>query len=151
METPRARPLHPINLAALEYWEAKRGARSMPARRDIAPDEIVRLLPHIVLLDVAYDPLDFRHRLIGTHVDYHLSEPRTGQWMSNNAHQARGSLIWAVLETVVTEHRAVSSSVPYVGPHKEFKQVQDVVMPLSDDDRRVNMVLVSVAFIRKES
>lgn len=48
------------------YWTDKRGARSYPSRGDIAPGEIKRLLPFVLLLDVLDGGRHFRFRLVGT-------------------------------------------------------------------------------------
>ncbi|MEZ5667468.1 MAG: PAS domain-containing protein [Alphaproteobacteria bacterium] len=132
------------------YWQGKRAGRAMPSRCDLDPCEIPKLLPNLILFDVRWNPLDFRYRLVGTHLDYHMSEPRTGQWVSAIAHQSRGSVFWNALETVALSREPMSSSIPYVGPHRDYKRAEDIIMPLSDDDATVNMLFVAVAFLKKE-
>lgn len=52
-----------------EYWRTKADAAgSVPRRRDIDPTELPDLLPNLMLLDVEYNPLRFRYRLVGTRV-----------------------------------------------------------------------------------
>ncbi len=48
------------------YWDGKRRGRSMPARCDIDPAEIVPFLPGIMLVDVVADERRFVYRLVGT-------------------------------------------------------------------------------------
>src|SRR3546814_340977 len=48
------------------YWSDKRGPRNYPARSEIAPEEIKRLLPFVLLHDVLDDGSHFRFRLVGT-------------------------------------------------------------------------------------
>ena len=143
-------PRHPVVKAVANYWDAKRGPRPMPARADLDPCDIPELLPNLLLIDVAHDPLDFRYRLVGTIVDYHLREPRSGQWMSAIPHQRKGSVIWATLESVVTRKVPVVSTIPYVGPHADYKLSEDIILPLSDDGDTVNMLLVAVAYVAKD-
>jgi hypothetical protein len=50
------------------YWEGKRGARLAPTREELDPAEIVRLLPHLFLIDAVGSKPRFRYRLIGTAV-----------------------------------------------------------------------------------
>src|SRR3546814_12832558 len=46
-------PLSPLGRAFLAYWHAKcPPGGGFPARADIAPDEMVRLLPSLFLVDV---------------------------------------------------------------------------------------------------
>src|SRR5277367_3870617 len=59
----------PILGPALAYWVRKRGARSMPCKRDIDPTEIPpKILPNLQIIDVIEDGARFRYRLIGTRV-----------------------------------------------------------------------------------
>lgn len=51
---------------AFAYWEGKRAGRRLPARADIEPMEIPRLLPNIFLVDVLDGPPRFHLRLMGT-------------------------------------------------------------------------------------
>ncbi|NIA71203.1 PAS domain-containing protein [Pelagibius litoralis] len=137
----------PINQQGLEYWNRKRGNRRMPARADIEPAEFLKILPHIFLLDVQAKPLDFRYRLIGTKMDEHMMGSYTGLWMSQIAHQKAPSRIWSSCRRVTEERVPLSSDTPYVGKNKEFLTTEDLILPLSDDDDQVNMLLVTVGFV----
>ncbi|WP_420345280.1 PAS domain-containing protein [Pelagibius sp.] len=137
----------PINQQGFDYWNAKRGARLMPARGDIDPSEILKILPHIFLLDVRAEPLDFRYRLIGTKMDEHMMGSYTGLWMSSIPHQKAPSRIWSSCRQVFESRAPLSSDVPYVGKNKEFLTTEDLIMPLSDDDDQVNMLFVTVGFV----
>ncbi len=137
------------NRSGLEYWMSKRAGRRMPSRGDIDPAEIIELLPNILLIDVARDPLDFRYRLTGTVVDAHMNEPMTGRWMSSIPHQQAPSRIWSACARVVEERTAQSSDAPYVGPMKDFVIVEDILMPLSDDGETVDMIFVVVDYLRQ--
>lgn len=143
----------PLLRQAYDYWDARRGSRPMPARADLDPAEIIRLLPNIILMDVLHDtkpgwPLDFRYRLIGTRADAMMNGRYTGKCMSDLAHQQPGSRIWNSLERVATSRQPQVNRVPYVGQHKEFVSVVDMVMPLSDDGGiTVNMLFCILDFI----
>jgi len=139
----------PINQQSLRYWQMLRGARRMPSWRDIDPVAIPDCLPHVIVLDVAHNPRDFRYRMIGTTVEYHMRGNQTGQWFRNNADKAPGSTIWSTVNTVVDTGLPVTSEIPYVGPHKDFTITEDVIMPLSDDDDLVNKLLVTVVYSPK--
>src|SRR5262245_59672007 len=47
-------------------WLATRGDRLAPARTAFDPTELRAILPRLLMIDVARDPLDFRYRLAGT-------------------------------------------------------------------------------------
>src|SRR3546814_20855650 len=76
-----------------EYWKQKRGDRPMPAESDLDPAEIRKILPHVILLAVRQEPLDFHYRLIGTKMDEHMIGRYTGLWMSQIHHQRSPSRV----------------------------------------------------------
>ncbi len=137
----------PINQRGFDYWNQKRGSKALPARDDIDPSEILKILPHVFLLDVRPEPLDFRYRLIGTKMDEHMTGSYSGLWMSEIPHQKAPSRIWASCRQVVEQKQPLSSDTPYVGKHKEFLTTEDLIMPLSDDGEQVNMLFVTVGFV----
>lgn len=136
----------PINQAGYDYWKRKRGSRGMPGRNDIDPAEITKILPHIFLLDVRHNPLDFRYRLIGTKMDEHMTDRYTGLWMSEIPHQAPPSRIWANCRQVAITGEPLCGDTPYVGRNKEFLSTEDLIMPLGDDET-VGMLFVTVGFV----
>jgi len=145
MATPLLRQAH-------DYWLAKRGNRPMPGRADLDPAEIKPLLPNLVLMDVLRDakpgwPLDFRYRVIGTAIDAMMNGRYTGLCMSTLAHQQPGSRLWSSLEHVTVTRRPQINRVPYVGPHKDFLSVIDMVMPLSADGETIDMLFCIIEFI----
>jgi hypothetical protein len=144
-----------VLLQGYDYWETKRGARAMPARADLDPIEMKSILPNVVLMDVLRDhkpgwPLDFRYRLMGSTVDAHMSRRFTGLCMSELPQQQPGSEMWQNFSAVTTEAQPRFNRVPYVGPHRDFLSVIDLVMPLSNDGRTVNMLISIVDFIPRE-
>lgn len=142
-----ARLRHPTNVASYAYWDRLRGARTMPARADIDPMDIPKLLPSVLLYDVQAEPLDFRYRLIGTKIAGYLLADYTGKWMSELAHQRAPGRLWTAYTHVVTHLEPITSDAPYVGKYADFKTVEDLIMPLSADGETVNMLFVTVDFL----
>lgn len=145
----------PVLLQGYDYWDSKRGGRAMPARADLDPIEMKAFLPHIVLTDVLHNsapdlPLDFRYRLMGTAVDGHMSRRFTGLRLSELPAQRQGSQMWLNFSEVVAERRPRFHRVPYVGPHKDFLSLIDLVLPLADDGNNVTMLISLVDFIPRE-
>lgn len=145
----------PVLLQGYDYWDSKRCGRAMPARADLDPIEMKAFLPHIVLTDVLHNaapdlPLDFRYRLMGTAVDGHMSRRFTGLRLSELPAQRTGSQMWLNFSEVVEQRQPCFHRVPYVGPHKDFLSLIDLVLPLSDDDCNVTMLLSLVDFIPRE-
>lgn len=148
----------PLLQLAQDYWDRIRGNRPMPARRDLDPAAIVPLLPHVVLMDVLRDgspgaawPIDFRYRLLGTLADANMSARYTGRRMSELPHQRPPGELWTGLQWVA-EHRVPRvNSVPYVGPHKDFMKVVDIMLPLSEDGETVNMLFCVIDFVPRDT
>ncbi|HZB90275.1 MAG TPA: PAS domain-containing protein [Stellaceae bacterium] len=72
IETPCLRQLY-------LYWEARRGNREFPARRDLDPLDFRFALGHIVLIDVLYTPLRFRFRVHGSELSLRAGYDMTGK------------------------------------------------------------------------
>lgn len=126
------------------YWKSKLHDGRLPARRDIDPLDVPLLLPQIILLDVSREPWDFRFRLIGTNVVYHLSEDWTGKWFSEIAHMSAPSRIFNNCVDVAANGHALRSQTPYVGPHANYISAEDIILPLADDGVNVDKLLVFV-------
>ena len=118
----------------------------MPARRDIRPEEIKDLLPHVVLMDVFRDPLDFRYRVIGTAVVAISRSDLTGRKFSEIPGKGPGSVLWSGCEDVVAARSPLSRVPPYVGPETRLRKCANILLPLSDDDESVNMILKVIDF-----
>lgn len=135
---------------AEEYWNSIRGARLMPARSDIVPEAIVRLLPNVILMDVAHNPLNFRYRLIGTEIDRHSAGNQTGKWITDIPGRAPPSKVWENLEAVIKERRPSTRSIPYVGRHRDFITSRQITMPLSSNGTDIDMLFLVIDYIKKQ-
>ena len=130
------------------YWVSKCIEERIPARQDINPVDIPRLMPHVVILDVRREPdFDFRYRLLGTYVTEHLYSDHSGKWFSEITHQQPPSQIWQNCCEVATSGTPLMSNTPYVGPHKSFRDVEDIILPLSSDGEHIDSLLVFVCYI----
>jgi hypothetical protein len=134
---------HPTLVALYRYWDGKRGGRMMPARRDLDPSEIVKLLPHIYMVDVERDPLRFRYRLIGTAICAFLGRDYTGRAV-DAATYGEGEILSRLLQlfTAVVETRgpvAYKGNIWYVSG-REWRQVEALLMPLSHDGATVDII-----------
>lgn len=132
--------------AAYGYWDAKRAGRSMPSRSDIDPQEIPRLLPSIILIDVLPPDDRLRVRLAGTMVVETYGEDYTGRYLDQ-------IYFGEQRDNVLRDYRAaVASRLPHYGQHR-FHNVNDItyeieriILPLSNDDSSVNMLMAVLSF-----
>ncbi|HEX3501046.1 MAG TPA: PAS domain-containing protein [Stellaceae bacterium] len=126
------------------YWQAKRGTRSMPRRRDIDPAEIVAILPYLQLVE----RMDgrFRYRLCGTAIVEAYGHELTSRFVDE---------IIPAHRRVVAEHHYTLS---YEGRRPIFFQnkytttrslniiASRLILPLSEDDSTVAMLLMAQTF-----
>jgi hypothetical protein len=68
----------------VECWYQRRGEAEFPARSDFDPLDLLFALGNIVLIQVMYDPLRFRFRLVGSNITRHLGHDSTGLYIDNH-------------------------------------------------------------------
>src|SRR5580765_1910634 len=67
--------LHPSSRALFRFWEATRGSRAAPSRRDIDLRKIREFIPNLAIIEMDSRGSQFRWRLAGTMVcDLHRRE-----------------------------------------------------------------------------
>lgn len=138
----------PILDAAFEYWLSKKCGPEIPLRSAIDPVEIPRLLPHLMLLDVLREPLDFRYRLIGEGIQANITPGFRGKTHRQLDGKGPGSLVWEGLRKVVETGIPRYGRAPYVGPESAVKQFLDLLLPLSEDGAGVSQILIVTEFRR---
>lgn len=132
--TPRIR-------RAYEYWDSKRHGRRMPARADIDPSEIRDLLPGIILIDVAYDPLRLTYRLVGTdEVEARGYDP-TGKDVREHVFAVTPDFGFETYSISIRERTVAFDQEPWSAPNPRLCEVGSLVMPLSNDDETVHMLM----------
>ena len=129
------------------YWLAKRGQRRMPARQDIEPTEIPRLLRNVMLIDVFHDPPRFRYRLIGTNVVDATGENRTGECFDSVDFFAANPIVREQYAAAVATGEPVHSLEPFyrLDTGRAYA-VERLLLPLSSDGATVDMLLVYFHF-----
>jgi len=141
----------PLIVEGFRYWNERRRGRPMPERGDLDPlIDIPRLAPSLMLFDVRRDPLDFRWRLVGSRIRQYMWKEYTGEWFSEDPrYNDRESAVWLALARVEAERRPVLLRPDYVGPHKDFLHVENVLMPLGVDQAGWGMQIVFMDFVSK--
>ncbi len=150
--SPLRPPLTDSRLGALfAYWDSKRGGRPMPRRGDIDPVEMRQWLGNLLLIDVTAEGR-FIYRLYGTRFVDNFGRDMTGRSVDDlpveQQERVRGDY-QAVCASRLPKARLYTASfeVPQRGPMQRSEpQVvtwERLVMPLSDDCERVEMLLVA--------
>ena len=144
-----------FELAAIyNYWVSKLRGRRMPSRADIIPAELTPQLPQILLADVLEAGNDFRYRLVGTRLTRYFPMGATGKTFAEalapfGAATVEGTI--AVYRSVVTQRQAALIKGPGQYYHQDAKTFEAVLMPLSEDDSHVTMILGAFEFELKRN
>lgn len=140
-------PLHPKLEALLDYWQKIRGGRKMPRRADVDPIDIPALLPHVVLVQVGEKPCRFFIRLAGSALrDVYgfeitgrcLNDIDIGTWRNYWARQG---------ERVVSNRAPLHGRKRLYDGHGRPVLGEWLLLPLSEDDADVNMILAALVLI----
>lgn len=130
-------------LFVLDYWKGKRRDRFAPARADIDPAEIVKILPRVMLADVERDAdgkIDFRYRLSGTGIcNVHQSD-LTGQRPLSLDPPPYGELVDRHYRTAV-ERRSPLAHVIALRTSGKSASYARIILPLSADGETVDMLM----------
>jgi hypothetical protein len=137
--------------ALYAYWDRKRAGRSMPARADFDPIDIPTLMPQIFIVDVRNDGRDLTYRLFGTGLVMLFGRELTGQRVGegqsvNAANESRARYCAIVRDRLPYFHQARLRE-----PHNDFTDIERLILPLSPNDVRVDMLIGMVIPIRWSS
>jgi hypothetical protein len=139
-----ARFTHPTCVFLRDYWETKRGDRSMPSRADISPAQFKDHLGWVMIVEVLPGARDFRYRLIGTLVTQYFSSDGTGRTVME-AFAPNGE---AVAKSVNSVFRKVARDKVVLRTAGEanwlsegLEEFEAIYLPLSDDGETVTHIL----------
>lgn len=137
--------------AAHAHWQSLCGpGRSYPQRAELDPLNIPRrVLPHSELIEVQAEPLDFRYRLIGTEIDRISRSSYTGRSVREIPSQAPPSRMFDMFALAYQRKAPLCARLPYEGPDPYVESVQNLLLPLGDDDDSVSMFWSVVEIVRR--
>ena len=124
------------------YWDGCRRGRGMPARPDLDPVDIPRLLSILILVDVKGDG-DYRFRLIGTELVTVARRDITGLRFEEAFPPGPYlNYLFALYAELIRERRPIYTEGIYViGSPGRRRYTRRLILPLSADGRRIDMVL----------
>jgi hypothetical protein len=135
---------HPQLIALYRYWRWKAGDRRAPSRAEIRPEEIVAILPNILLLDIVGSVPRLKYRLVGTEFVHIYGGEITGRFLDEIDFDGMGELIIADYFTVVHECRPTCTSWDFTKDDGRWLKYERLTLPLSEDGQSVNMLLAGV-------
>jgi len=116
----------------------------MPARGDINPADIPRLLPHLLIVERAGD--QFRYRLVGSAIAQAVGYPVTGAIVGSSiVEREAAAKVTALFERVFTAASPVLAAGQYVHKTGAHVELSLLTAPLSEDGRVVNMSISTLA------
>ena len=137
-------------VSALDYWESICPPGSYPARKDIDPMAIPKLLPTTFIVEAERDG-EFRYQLTGEEI-----EEKYG--FRNARNKTPQELIGAdAAEAVLRPYRRVrdervlfyrDTTLGWVGEPQQYTHYRVILLPLSDDGTTVNMIMGVHEFYR---
>lgn len=129
------------------YWDLLKGDREAPLRADFDPMMIPRLLPFVVLFEVIEDGSDFRYAVIGGHVRQYFFQNWTGRLITSLPHIEPDGQLLRDLRAVVKTKTPVDEPIAYVGPRKDTRKVDEVILPLLGENGKVSHLLIFIEFV----
>jgi hypothetical protein len=135
----------PILLSLFRYWDARRGGRPMPERRDIDPLGMARsVLPFVTLAEYVEGGGRIRYRLVGTEIVRRFDWDFTGR----HADEIMSGSYLAFINGLyrqMREHRApVYSESLFRWDVSGHRLTRRIYLPLGDTD--VQMGLIAQTF-----
>lgn len=141
MEFPET--CHPDTITMYKYWQSKCGNRSMPARADIDPVEMPRrLLPGICIVDIVADERRYVYRLVGTGDAEVRGNDPTGKSVLEGFFGPSPQDALRCDDRVVKSRVPFLDAAPFTAPSGKYVNEETLFLPLSDDGKTVNKILV---------
>lgn len=121
-----------------------RGNRAFASRGDIDPINFKYILGNLVLVDVLYEPLRFRFRLVGTGVTLASGFDLTGRLLDEYPDPALRELLRETYTTIIRTGRPARIENIVENIYRPYRG-EAIIVPLSDDGVVINMFIVGIA------
>lgn len=140
-DTIRQKIRHPDLLRLYDYWAARRLGGRLPSRQDIDPADIKFAVGNVSLIDVLYDPLRFRFRLVGSLMSQRMGWDLTGKMVDEvpDAEYREGLL--AAYRGIVASRQPSTMLYERLidGKMRRFEVLR---LPLASDGETIDMLLL---------
>lgn len=137
--------------ALFRYWDKKRNGRTMPARRDIDPIEMgPKLLPHLMLCELAERGTRIRFRLVGTLLVKRLGYDPTGHWLADLPKSDYLDHLARLLRQTYTEASPVYATSSFRWGVKGRLDAYHLLLPLTTGGNEPSMVLIGTAYMSED-
>jgi hypothetical protein len=124
------------------YWNEKRRGRRFPARRDIDPLDFPYVLGQMMLIDVSYDPLQFRFRLYGSELVDRMGFDMTGLILDKHPLPEFRDFLERGWREVIDTGRPVHVFFNRLIDDRQ-RRFESLRLPLSSDGVKIDMLMVT--------
>jgi hypothetical protein len=123
------------------YWAGLRRRGALPARHDLDPGRIKRLLPTVSLTEVMREPLDYRLRLAGTGLWGVYGGEITGKRLTDVYNTAAADYWRCELDQVVADKRPRAGHHSMAWRGASHMTLLWLRLPLASNGRDVDVIL----------
>lgn len=136
----RPPPLRSRRCAALlDYWQRLRGTRSFPSWKEIDPNQLKPILPHILATAVEYAPFRVLYRLVGTEIVRFAKLDFTGRYADALNFQDEGGEDWTRFYREVVDARQPGVGLVYWTVEGDLRRwIEFIICPLSSDGETID-------------
>ncbi len=136
-----ARIKRPRLKALYRLWEDRCDGNAMPSWERFDILEMREWIGNLSLLEVVHEPLDMVYRVFSTRVSEHLRRELTGRWLSESEHLVPKSVRDCYYEVVATR-KPIMQHLDDLSDDGQVVVLERLVLPMSEDGKQVNMILV---------
>lgn len=131
------------------YWQAKRGDRRLPLRRDIDPLELREHLGSLNIIECLPGGADFRYRLIGTDIVAAYGRDSTGKTVRElyaTDDPEYCAFLLGIYRDVATRGVIARLQVNLRPVNKTYRMADSLLLPLDGGAGTVSSILNEVRF-----
>lgn len=136
---------HPDLRRLYDYWLTRRGARSFPARADLDPVEFRFAVGNVTLIDVIYEPLRFRFRLVGSLMAQRMGWDLSGKMVDEIPDAAYRESVFLGFRKVV-ENRQPNTTLYERSIEGKPRRFEVLRLPLAAEGETIDMLLLCPMF-----
>jgi len=137
-------------LGLLQYWRSKCQGDVMPARRDIDPIEMKPWLGNLLLVEFPADRMQYRIRLEGVNIVHFYGTSRQGKGIEALTSEEERRILLSQYFIVLDHKQPAHYETEFVTSEGILTFQRKLLLPLSDDGERVNMILGGLYFDRMD-
>ncbi len=124
------------------YWRSIAKGVAMPARQDLDPIDIPKIIPWMYLIDVLRQPggIDFRYRLVGSRNAELVRQDATGKLVGEAFPEATATLMRRSYAEILERCLPLCWQATVPGPDRAFIACYRALFPFSADGQTVKLI-----------